>query len=240
MIAKRSDYRRLEKELSYHSRFSDASSQRQPFAALKSDRFLQEFDLYRTIYEKLETERQRDLRVRLLDIGKQVRCGSRGWVREDLDDMASWKGLPPPMLMMDRNSSEFEGRLESALSIEDESSRVNALCDIRGMGPILASTVSMFTWPETSGFIDYHTSNALRFLGYEFPRKHYTSRFTLPQLLTYLRIVRSLGGSKDVSSMEIAEALYALDSARTRNKWRDSFKSSVSQFPTMLDVLDDF
>jgi len=226
--------------MNYHNPFTDTLRQRESFAALKSDRFLREFDLYRTIYEKLETERQRGLRVRLLDVGKQVRCGSRGWVRGDLDDMASWKGLPPPMLMMDRNSSEFEGRLESALSIEDEPSRVNALCDIRGMGPILASTVSMFTWPDTSGFIDYHTSNALRFLGYEFPRKHYTSRFTVPQLLTYLRIVRSLGGSKAVSSMEITEALYALDSARTTNKWRDSFKSSVSQSPTMVDTLDDF
>jgi hypothetical protein len=80
----------------------------------------------------------------------------------------------------------------------------------------------MFTWPETCGFIDYHTCNALRFLGFELGRKHYTSRFTIPQLLTYLRIVRSLGGSKHVSSMEIAEALYALDRARIRENWREA------------------
>jgi hypothetical protein len=226
-------------ELNYHT-VGDTSCQGQFFTASKPERFLQEFDLYRAIYEKLETKRRHDLRVRLLDIGKQVKSGSRTWVRQDLDDIASWKGLPLPMLTMQRNSRDFEGCVDGALRIEDEPSRVSAMCDIRGMGPILASTVSMFTWPETCGFMDHHTYNALRFLGFELPRKHYTSRFTIPQLLTYLRIVRSLGGSKHLSSMEIAEALYALDSARTRNNWRDSFKSSVSQYPTMVDVLDGF
>jgi hypothetical protein len=223
--------------LSHHS-FEDTPVHHEFFIASKPERFLDEFDLYQAIYEKLETGRRRDLKVRLLDIGKQVRCGTRTWVRDDLDDIASWKGIPPPMLVIERSSRDFEGCLESALRIEDESSRLGALCDIRGMGPILASTVSMFTWPETCGFIDYHTCNALRFLGFELPRKHYTSRFTIPQLLTYLGIVRSLGGSKHVSSMEIVEALYALDSARTKNKWREAFKSSVSRFPTMVDVLD--
>jgi hypothetical protein len=192
----------------------------------KCEKFLKEFDIYKAIYEKLETKRRRDLRVRLLDVGKQVWCGTRTWVRQDLDDIASWKGLPPPMLMMERNSSDFEARLESTLRIEDESSRVSALCDIRGMGPIFASAVSMFTWPQTSGFMDHHTSNALRILGFYFPRKHYTSRFTIPQLLTYLRIVRSLAGSKHVNSMDIAEALYALDRARIRNNWREEPESA--------------
>lgn len=206
--------------------------------ASRSERFLDEFELYQAIYEKLETKRRRDLRVRLLDVGKQVRCGNRVWVDEDLDDIASWKGLPPAMLMFERNSREFEGRLQSVLSIEDEQSRVGGLCDLQGMGPILASAVSMFTWPDTYGFMDHHTSNALRFLGFELPRKHYTSRFTIRQLLAYLRIVRSLAERKAVSSMEIAEALYALDSARTRNNWRGLFKSSLES-PTMIDVGDD-
>ena len=199
-------------EMRYHSSVDDIRRQHEFLTASKSERFSQEFDLYQAIYEKLETKRRLNLTVRLLDIGRQVRNGTRTWVRHDLEDIASWKGLPPRMLMMDMNSSDFEGRLESALRIEDEPSRVSALCDIRGMGPVLASMVLMFTWPETCGFMDNHTCNALRYLGFNFPKKYSTSRFTVGQLLAYLRIVRMLREHKAVSSMEIAEALYALDS----------------------------
>ena len=198
----------------------------------KTEKFLEQFNVYRDIYEKLETKRRRDLKVRLLDIGKQVRCGGRSWIRHDLEEIAAWKGLPASMLMMD-DWRDFECRLESALRIEDKSSRVSALCDIRGMGPILASTVSMFTWPDTYGFMDHHTNNALRLLGFNFPRKHYTTRFTTRQLLTYLEIVRSLGGTKRVSSMEIAEALCALDRAITRNNRREN--DALSQLLIMVD-----
>jgi hypothetical protein len=106
-----------ENELSYRS-VRDNSCQLESVTASKSERFLQEFDLYQAIYEKLETKRRRDLRVYLLDIGEQVRCGTRTWLREDLDDIASWKGLPPPMLMMKKDTSDFGGCLEGALRIE--------------------------------------------------------------------------------------------------------------------------
>jgi len=198
---------------------SDNSRQHERFTVSNPERFLDEIEFYRVVYEKLEVPRRRDLRLRLLDVGKQVRCGTRAWTRQHLDEISSWKGLPPPMLVTDKSALDFACRLDKALRIEDESSRVNALCDVRGIGPILASVVSMFTWPETCGFIDYHTSNALRFLGFEFPRKHYTSRFTIPQLLTYLRVIRSLGASKAVSAMEVAEALSVLDRAETRYGW---------------------
>jgi hypothetical protein len=196
----------------YHSGVGYTSRQHEFLPASKSERFLREFNLYQVIYEKLETKRRLDLTVHLLETGKQVRYGARTWVRQDLEDIASWKGLRPRMLMMDMNSSNFEGRLESALRIEDEPSRVGSLCDIRGIGPVLVSMVLMFTWPEAYGFMDYHTWNALRYLGFEFPRKDCTSRFTVAQLLTHLGIIRKLGEDKVVSSMEIAKALYALDS----------------------------
>jgi hypothetical protein len=220
----------------YRSRVDDTSCQHDFLTASKSERFLQEFNLYRAIYEKLENKRRLDLMVRLLDIGKQVKCGTKTWVRQDLEDVASWKGLRPPMLMMEVNSSDFEGHLESALRIEDEPSRIGSLCNIRGMGPVLVSTVLMFTWPATYGFMDHHTCNALRYLGFEFPRKHCTSRFTVAQLLTYLRIVRTLGECKAVSAMEIAKALYALDSVRTKNNWREQFELAASRFPAKIEV----
>ena len=196
----------------YSSGVEDNPCKQDFSATTKSERFLQELNFYQAIYEKLETKRRLNLTVRLLDTGKQVRYGTRTWVRQDIGDIASWKGLPARMLMMDMDASDFEGRLESALRIEDETSRVSALCDIRGMGAVLVSVVLMFTWPETCGFMDNHTCNALRYLGFNFPKKYSTSRFTVGQLLAYLRIVRRLGERKAVSSMEIAEALYALDS----------------------------
>jgi len=207
------------------------------FTVPESGNFLDQLDIYRSAYEKLETPRKHDLRIQLLDLGKQVRCGTRTWVRQDLDDIAHWKGLPEPMLMIQKNSQDLEDRLAHTLSIVDETSRISALCEIRGMGPILASTLSMFTWPDSCGFLDHHTSNALRFLGYEFPKKHYTSRFTVSQLLTYLRTIRSLADSKIVSPMEIAEALCALDHMRMRNNWLDS-TGIIGSSPTMIEAKD--
>jgi hypothetical protein len=189
-----------------------ASHQFAFLTASRSERFLKEINFYLAIYAKSETELKRDLAVHLLDIGKRVRCRSRIWSREDLDDIASWKGLRPRMLMIKMNSSDFEDRLDSVVRTEDEPSRVKALCGIHGIGPVLASAVLMFTWPENFGFMDNHTCNALRYLGLNFPKKYTTSRFTVGQLLAYLRIVRTLRERKGVSSMEIAEALYALDS----------------------------
>jgi len=210
------------------------SRQHELLVATRSGKFLDELVYLQSIYEKMETERRHGLRTRLLDIGKQVSCGDRTWHRRDLEDIASWKGLPPNMLTLE-NPDEFEGHLEKALRIEDETARVNAMCDIRGMGPILVSTVSMFTWPDTFAFMDYHTFNALRFLGFEFPRKHYTNTFTTSQLLAYLRIVRGLRERKGVGSMQIAEALYALDRARTTNSWRRLYKSDT-QSATLIDI----
>jgi len=179
----------------------------------RCETFLQEIEFYLTIYAKSETDLRRDIAVRLLDIGKHVRCRDRTWRREDLDAIASWKGLRPRMLMIEMNAADFEVSLESAVRADDEASRVKALCGIHGIGPVLASAVLMFTWPEKFGFMDNHTCNALRYLGFSFPKKYTTSRFTVGQLLTYLRVVRALGERKPVSSMEIAEALYALDSS---------------------------
>ena len=223
------------RSLSY-SHVGRTSRQHELLLATRSGKFLDELAYLQSVYVKMETERRRGLRGRLLDIGKHVSCGDRIWHRRDLEDIASWKGLPPNMLML--GNSEFEDHLESALRIEDEAVRVSAMCDIRGMGPILVSTVSMFTWPDTSAFMDYHTFNALRFLGFEFPRKHYTNTFTLPQLQSYLRIVRGLRDRKGVGSMEIAEALYALDRARTTDSWRRLYKSSGTQSSALVDIED--
>lgn len=185
---------------------------RLPIIASKRVEFLQNLNFYLATYAKSESALRHGLTVHLVNVGREVRCGARNWSRQDLDDIASWKGLRSRMLMTETDSSELENHLEGALGISDESSRVRALCDVRGIGPILASTLLMFTWPEIYGFMDNRTCNSLRYLGFEFPKKYSASRFTVHQLLTYLRIIRALKEDGRVSAMEIAEALYALDS----------------------------
>ena len=68
---------------------ADTLCQRHFLMAPKSELFLDEFDRYQAIYEKIETKRRRDIRIHLLDIGRQVRCETRTWVREDIDAIAS-------------------------------------------------------------------------------------------------------------------------------------------------------
>jgi len=182
--------------------------------------FLDELPLYVTIYEKLETQRRRDLRFQLLGLGKQVSSGTRNWVRQDLDYIALWRGMRPCRLMVD--SVTFEDSLKCALGIDDERSKVRALCNIRGIGPALASTLLSFTWPENFGFVDHRTWNASRYLRGEFARKYYASVFTIAQLLGYFEVLRNLGEMRSVSSMEIAKALYALDDVKTRDNWREA------------------
>jgi len=179
--------------------------------------FLGELPFYLTMYEKLESLRKRDLRLQLLDVGKQVRSGTRHWVRQDLDYIALWRGMRPCRLTVD--SETFENSLKCALRIEDEQSKVRALCDIRGIGAALASTLLAFTWPENYGFMDYRAWNASRYLKGEFARKYYASVFTIAQLLGYFEMLRNLGEMRGVSAMEITEALCALDVMKTGDNW---------------------
>jgi len=223
-----------------HPSTKETSCQHEFRMTAKSDRFLREFEVYCAVYEKLEVKRKLDLTVRLLDTGREIGSGTRTWIRRDLEDIARWKGLRPPMLTIERNALDIEGPLERALRIEDEATRIDALCNIRGMGPVLASVMLMFTWPQTCGFMDYHTCNALRYLSFDLPKKYCTSRFTVPQLLTYLGIIRTLGEGKNTSAMQIAKALYALDNVRTRNKWREQFDVANCRLPPKDEIKRSF
>jgi len=198
----------------------------------ESDRFLREFDSYYAVYELLETKRKFDLTMRLLDIGRQVREGNRSWVMSDLEDIARWKGLQPPMLVIKKSAPDIDRLLQGAFGIENEEARIGALCTIQGIGPVLASTILMFTWPENCGFMDYHTWNSLRCLSFDLSKKHCTSRFTVPQLSAYLRIIRLLGENKRRFTMDVVKALYALDNTKIRKKWKEQLDAVNGRLPT--------
>jgi hypothetical protein len=189
------------------------------------EEFLRNFDIYRIVCQKMETVEKSAVAVHLLDIGRKVACGTRFWTRQDLDCVARWKGLRPAMLAIKRSELEIEALLAGALRVDDEETRIKRLCKIRGIGFVFASAVLMFTWPETYGFIDYSTCNALNYLGFEFPKKYCGSKFTVSQLSTYFRLVRRLARDRGTSAMEMAKALQALENKRTKTTWQRQFEA---------------
>jgi len=200
--------------------------------------FLWDFDTYRAVYEQLETRKRRPLAPHLLDIGKGVNQCIRPWNKSDLKDIVRWKHMHR-LIPRIENAPDIEERLEHAFRIQDEQARIEDLCGIPGIGPVLASTILMLTSPETYGLLDCHAWNALRFLGFHLPKKDASSgTFTIPELLEFLRIIRKLAKEKTTTPSEVHKALHALDRVRTSSRWKrqkrkvqlDIFKKEVNRY----------
>jgi hypothetical protein len=133
------------------------------------------------------------------------------WTKSDLKDIIRWKRMHR-LIPRIENAPDIEERLEAAFMIQDERARIDALCRIPGIGPVLASAILMFTSPETYALLDCHAWNALGFLGFHLPKKGVSSgSFTIPELLEFLRIIKKLAKEKATTPSEIHNALYALD-----------------------------
>jgi hypothetical protein len=181
--------------------------------------FLGGFDTYRAVYEQLETRKRRPLAPHLLDIGKRVNQSIRSCTKSDLKNIVRLKRMHR-LIPKIENAPNIEERLEHALRIQDEQARIEALCRIPGIGPVLASAILTFTSPETYGLLDCHAWNALRFLGFHLPKKDASSgTFTISELLEFLRIIRKLAKEKTTTPSEVHKALHALDRVRTNKRW---------------------
>jgi hypothetical protein len=113
------------------------------------------------------------------------------WTKSDLKDIIRWKRMHR-LIPRIENAPDIEERLEAAFMIQDERARIDALCRIPGIGPVLASAILMFTSPETYALLDCHAWNALGFLGFHLPKKGVSSgSFTIPELLEFLRITEA-------------------------------------------------
>jgi hypothetical protein len=188
-------------------------------AANPMEDLLWDFDTYRALYEQLETRKRGSLAPHLLHIGKEVNQGSRSWTKPDLEDIARWKRMHR-LIPRIENAPDIEEGLEHAFKIQDEQARIEALCSIPGVGPVLASAILMFTSPETYGLLDCHAWNALRFLGFQLPEKRVSSgSFTIPELLEFLTIIRRLAKKMTTTPSEVHKALYALEKVRTDKRW---------------------
>jgi len=188
--------------------------------------FIRDFSVYRAIYDELEATKEPCLVLRLLDVGKQVKGGTRSWTTSDLQDIIRWKRLQPLMPRIQNGTSDIEERLENASRIRDEEAAVEALCNIRGIGPALASILLTLTFPEKYAPLDCHTWNALSHLGFDLQKRPNSGgSFTVSELARYLRIIRKLARDTSSTPWEAAKALYALDKVKTRTKWQNKFHS---------------
>jgi len=186
--------------------------------------FLDEFQLYLTLYGELESPEWLSQISRLLGIGREVQRGSRMWTKSDLELIARWKQLHPVMSRIEKNGQDVEKRLRQAYSIREENARIDFMCRTPGIGPVLTSLILTLTYPEKYAPLELHAWNALAHLGFDVARKDYSGgSFTAPELSRYLEIVRKLANEAGTTPWEIAKGLHAINKVETSKKWRNQF-----------------
>jgi hypothetical protein len=197
--------------------------------------FLSEFQVYRALFDKLDSPTASSRTSRLLNIGREVRLGSRMWTKSHLELIAHWKQLHPLMLRIEMSDREVEGRLREAYSIREEDTRIDFMCRTPGIGPVLASLILTLTYPENYAPLELHAWNALADLGFNVTRKENSGGgFTPAEFSRYLEIVRNLANEANTTPWEISKGLHAINKVKTTKKWRmqlDHLTSSQSQLP---------
>lgn len=181
------------------------------------EEFLQNLSEYSAIYMQLDHDPA--LTNHLCRVGRQVRNGERLWTKLDLIDVIRWKRLHPLSKRITQSAPELEQRLNEALTTGDGEDSVEALCGMQGFGPVLASAILTLTWPETYGFLDYHSWTALRALGFDVSDRQFNGGgYTIREYLHFLTIIRRLSDQVPSTPAKVADALYAFAKVRRRHK----------------------
>ena len=182
--------------------------------------FQSHFASFGALYDRLENGSTFEI-PDLLRRGRQVQRGMAAWTKHDIEDIVRWKRIQSLMPRIDEN---IELRLAQALKLQDEERRIEDLCRIPGVGPVLASVLLTLTFPERYAPLDNHAWNALSRLGFELRKRPYSGGgYTAHELFRYTRIVRSLAKSMDTLPWDMAKALHALDKVDTETKWKSEF-----------------
>ena len=159
------------------------------------------------------------------------------WTKSNLELIARWKQLHPLMSRIERNDHEVEGRLREAYSIRQEDARIDLMCRIPGIGPVLASLLLTLTHPENYAPLQLHAWNALADLGFNVTRKDSSGGgFTPAEFSRYLEIVRNLANEANTTPWEISRALHAVNKVKTTKKWRKQLEHltlSQSRLPSL-------
>jgi hypothetical protein len=196
------------------------------------DEFLSNFQLYCELYRRLETLDETTVPDDTLSVGEKLGLGSKSWTKRDLEDLLRRKHLHHffPKIGVTPN---LDKQLIDAFKVQEEKARIEALCEIPGIGPVLASVVLESMSPETYGALSSHAWSALRLLGFNLPKKRAShDNFTVHELLRYLEIVGRLARERDTKPTHMAKALYAFDKAVTDNRWKRQFILILRRFTT--------
>lgn len=172
------------------------------------------------LYDRLEGTRLVGV-PSLLRRGKQVQHGMAAWTKHDLEEIVRWRKIQSLRPKIDAN---IELSLAHAFMLQDEESRIDVLCRIPGIGPVLASVLLTLTYPEKYAPLDSHTWNTLSRLGFELRKRQFSGGgYTVHELVRYIRIVRSLAKSMNTQPWDMAKALHAFDKMNTKTKWKSEF-----------------
>jgi hypothetical protein len=165
--------------------------------------------------------------------GRQPDQKIKSWTKRELEDLLRSKHLHHFFGKID-GTPNLEKRLVRALRIQQEKARIETLCDIPGIGPVLASVMLESMYPEMYGTLNYHTWNALRLLSFDLPKKRAScgDSFTVHELTRYLEIVRMLARERETTPAQMGSALYAYSKALTDNRWKRQFTLILRRFTT--------
>ena len=198
----------------------NVSNQAEQEATNGFDEFQSDLATFGALYDRLENDWPFGI-PSLLSRGRQVQRGTATWTKHDLEKIVRWRKIQSLMPRIDEN---VELRLAQALRLEDEESKIEDLCRIPGVGPVLASVLLTLTFPEKYAPLDNHTWNALSRLGFELRKRPYSGGgYTAHELFRYTRIVRSLAKSMNTPPWDTAKALHAWDKVCTKTKWKSEF-----------------
>ena len=127
----------------------------------------------------------------------------------------------------------LEKHLIHAFKVQEERAKIEALCEIPGIGPALASVMLESMSPEMYVAPNCHAWNALRLLSFNLPKKRAShDSFTVHELLKYLEIVRTLARERGTTPAQIGKALYAYNKAVTDKRWKRQFTVTLRRFTT--------
>jgi hypothetical protein len=177
--------------------------------------FVRDFDALLRLYRELEAVEHASLREYLYKVGTRVRGGSRPWTKADVISIIRWRNLQPLRRRIEQNSVDLEERLNDALMEPDNDYRINALCTIPGVGPVLACAILALTWPKTYGCLNNPSWHALGLLGFDIPPKPYSGGgFSVAEASHYQDVIRAIARITNALPSQVADALHAFDRAR--------------------------
>jgi hypothetical protein len=196
------------------------------------EEFLKNFHIYCAVYRRLESIDESTVDDDTSSLGRKPNLETRSWTRADLENLLQKKHLHHFFPKIDA-APNLEKHLTNALRIQEEKARIETLCEIPGVGPVLASAMLESMSPEMYGALSCHAWNGLRLLGFDLPKKRASSdTFTVRELLKYLEIVRMLAREKGTTPAQMEKALYAFDKTVTDKRWKRQFTLILRRFTT--------